>query len=212
MSRAADPSDPPPQASAPNTRVRTPATTAPISTGAPRWGAPGRPASARAAMSRTRSRAARRGASQAGSTITGESPSDAGSAPSLRTARTPKPMRADRREPEVSAGGRRPAAQQDDRRVRPERQPGQHGPVDEGEVLGDLRGGHVASVAARLASTGPEVRRWDSRPRHDLHLVRPQLLRGPDRRRARSSSSIRGSRTRGARGRPRRSTAATSCS
>ena len=65
----------------------------------------------------------------------------------------PEADRAGRREAQVAGGRRRSPAEQDDRRVGPERQAGQHGPVDEGEVLGDLRRGHGASVAALLAST-----------------------------------------------------------
>ena len=80
---------------------------------------------------------------------------------------------------EVARRRRRAPAEQDHRRVRPEREPGQHGPVDEGEVRRDLGGGHVPSVAAarRRGARGHlggrstialEVSLDDIRPRHDI--------------------------------------------
>ena len=101
-------------------------------------------------------RAARRGASQLGSTTTGEDTSDAGQRPVGDPGEDPEADRAQRREAQVAGRRARPAAEHDDRRERPEREPGQDRPVDEGEVLADLGGGHGPSVAAVVASA-PEV-------------------------------------------------------
>ena len=108
----------------------------------------------------------------------------------------PEPDRAGGREAEVAAGRVGPPPEQDHGRVRSEGEAGQHGPVDEGEVLGDLRGGHEAECTGRVPERRERSRRrsqrfydareggrHDPRPRHDVHLVRPLLRRSPDARR-----------------------------
>ena len=184
------PIGPPPQARAPKTSVAAPAATAAHSTTVPAVGRMRRATRPITASAQNATRAEWRGPSHAASRTTGEAPRVAGSAPSRQPGEDPEADRAGRGEAEVARRRRRAPAEQDHRRVRPEREPGQHGPVDEGEVRGDLGGGHDPSVAAAgvaglAAHRRPLYHRAggitdDIRPRHDIHLVRPCLLRGPD--------------------------------
>ena len=114
---------------------------------------------------RTRASAARRGTSKAGSTRIGESPSAGRQRPSRQPGEDPeadgaggRERRGSRGSPSVRRRSRTTAANE------PKREAGQDGPVDEGEVLGDLgrRARRECSRAASIDIDDKEVPAWRS--------------------------------------------------
>ena len=152
-------------------------------------GSGGRPAPARPPRRMPAGRS-RRGASQVASSATGDVAERGGQRAVAQPREQAEADRAGRRESEVAARRTRTPPEQDDRRVRAQGETGQDGPVDEGEVLGDLRGGHGASVGGPLASTRTAGGMRHGTPgRHDDHLVWPLLH--PDRHRRRQDRAHR---------------------